>query len=730
MTTIFLVVFLIFANFVYNKWHLLEKSYSNVESSYTVLNEIKQLQTDYLQLTGMQESFIESKDTLYLSKRRANEAHLRESLENITNKLDDAKAVVILNDIQFNILKLKDLFTSAEFDLTSQNDQEKYRALLSERTEEFNTFIKKLVQNQKNHLRLKIEKNEKIYETIVTSLIAAGAGLLVLLILLIYFFAKLSQKKQLIDAALEDTEGRFVLAIEATNDGIYDWNLKTDEVYYSEKYWSLLGYSQKDNFKNSIQDFKDHLFEEDKEYVFQAVEDYLEGRRSEFDVSFRMKHKDGKTVWIQSKGKALFNDQGKPYRLVGSHSDISLQKAVEKQLLRSKEHAEDANRAKSHFLAHMSHEIRTPLTSIIGIGELLARRLKKDSDEKVVKLLDTLNKSATTLQDLINNILDFSKIEAGEVTLDYETVSLKDIVEPIMSILGVKASEKGLTLKTQATIDLADQYKIEPLRLKQILLNLLSNAIKFTDEGEVTLTIEIKEIENIEFLSFAVKDTGAGIPKGQLEVIFDSFKQLDSNDNRKNMGTGLGLSISSKLASLMKGYINVESKVGEGSVFELFVPAHSDETNMVVKKQADQALKTLKSDLSSSPQIKILVCEDYDGNIIYLETLLEELGYDFVIAKNGKEGLDIWREKAFDVVLMDVQMPVMDGFQATQAIRDEEKNNKIPENLQCHIVGMTAHALIADEDKCINVGMNDYISKPIDEKKLIKILKMIERKRA
>ena len=160
------------------------------------------------------------------------------------------------------------------------------------------------------------------------------------------------------------------------------------------------------------------------------------------------------------------------------------------------------------------------------------------------------------------------------------------------------------------------------------------------------------------------------------------------------------------------------------------MPAEKIHKDTAVKKQADRALQTLKSELSKAPSIKILICEDYEGNIVYLETLLDELGYDFVIAKNGKEGLDEWKEKAFDVVLMDVQMPVMDGFQTTKAIRNLEEEEKIDDDKKSFIVGMTAHALVADEDKCISVGMNDYISKPIDEKRLIKILKTIEKKRA
>lgn len=729
---IFIVVFALLANHLHGQWQMLDRSYENVEASYLTLTNIKEMETHYLSVLDAHDNYVDTKNDIYLAKRRADQENLRASLETIKENVKEAQPALILNDIQFNILQLQELL-SDQISISEEEQSEKFADLQKEiytKKQAFEALTTKFLQNRKLALRNKIAKNDEIYSSIVTLLIISAVTLFFLLIVLLYFSVLIIRRKSISDAALEDTEGRLVLAIEATTDGIYDWNLKTNKVYFSESYWRILGHDDIKGGQKSIDDFKNIVFEEDQESVFNAVEEYLAGSRSEFDITFRMKTKSGKLIWIQSKGKALYDRKGDPYRLVGSVADISLQKAVETQLLRSKEHAEEANRAKSDFLAHMSHEIRTPLTSIIGIGELLKRRLDKNSDEKTGKLLETLNKSATTLRDLINNILDFSKIEAGEITLDYESMSVHDVIEPIVSILGVKAGEKSIDLKINNDIAKDEIFNLEPLRLKQILLNLISNAIKYTDEGSVEVTISQTEIEGLDFLSFKVEDTGIGIPENKLEIIFDSFKQLDSKDNRKNMGTGLGLSISSKLASLMKGYIHVESKPGVGSTFELFVPAEKIHKDTAVKKQADRALQTLKSELSKAPSIKILICEDYEGNIVYLETLLDELGYDFVIAKNGKEGLDEWKEKAFDVVLMDVQMPVMDGFQTTKAIRNLEEEEKIDDDKKSFIVGMTAHALVADEDKCISVGMNDYISKPIDEKRLIKILKTIEKKRA
>ncbi|HEY8962858.1 MAG TPA: ATP-binding protein, partial [Alphaproteobacteria bacterium] len=365
------------------------------------------------------------------------------------------------------------------------------------------------------------------------------------------------------------------------------------------------------------------------------------------------------------------------------------------------------DRAKSELLAHMSHEIRTPLTAISGIAEILDRQ-RDYLSEKVQKLVDTLGSSTATLKDLINDILDFAKIESGEMNIeirDYDPVTL---FEQVINIMSIQAKEKNLDFKFDYDAVDGKILSGDPLRIRQILINLIGNAFKFTDKGSVLVTATYDQKH--ERLTMSVRDTGIGIKQKDVESIFEQFKQADDFASRRVGGTGLGLAISRNLARLMGGDIKVESVPGKGATFtvQIHAPEISGEGAAAVHADTEKGKRKDKKTSKKS----ILVAEDYEGNIVVLGYLLDEMGLHYDVVHTGKEALDAWQDHKYDLILMDVQMPEMDGLTATAAIRKVEKING---RKATPIVGMTAHALVGDRDKCINCGMDAYLAKPLVE---------------
>jgi signal transduction histidine kinase/ActR/RegA family two-component response regulator len=386
------------------------------------------------------------------------------------------------------------------------------------------------------------------------------------------------------------------------------------------------------------------------------------------------------------------------------------EEAVQQARLR----AEAADRAKSVMLANMSHEIRTPMTGIIGFADLMATTpLSADQQDYV----ENIRSSAHALLSLINDILDLSKIEAGRLELESVPVDLRRLVESAVGLLAVRAAEKDLRLVF--TIDPSAPAAIlsDAIRLRQVLVNLLGNAVKFTGRGGVSLSLSATKAEDgIHRIEFAVSDTGPGIAAEHLERIFESFRQVDSSISRKFGGTGLGLAICRSIVRQMGGAIEVESKEGCGSTFRFWIPAQAVARSEV----APVRRPTLASARSSAlPPLRVLIAEDNPVNRKLAQAVLRELGYHPDFAANGVEVLDQVAHHDYDVILMDVQMPEMDGLEATRRIR-----SSCPPDRQPRIVAMTAAAFPEDRTRCIDAGMDDYISKPLNMEELIAALRV------
>lgn len=423
--------------------------------------------------------------------------------------------------------------------------------------------------------------------------------------------------------------------------------------------------------------------------------------------SFANLGKNGSTYYVKSFIIPMLDHSGNIVEFMGVREDIT-------ELVNAKLHAEKAEAAQAKFLANMSHEIRTPMNGILGFSELLSH---SKLDETQRKYIDIINNSTSTLLHTINGILDFSKIQDNHLTLENIDTNLSQELHNVFELLKTVAYKKSIIYTSDFDAKMFSPVCTDPVRLKQVLTNLLSNAIKFTPEhGHVSLTTKVVSSTSIsQTVRFSVSDSGIGIAKENQQKIFEAFSQADETTTRKFGGTGLGLSISKSIIDSFGGNLQVDSTQGEGSVFYFELEFKVCKENSDLAKTPEQT--TEKSDsFNPDTKLNILVAEDHDVNRVLIEAILSVYDVTFSFALNGKEAVDEIKENSYDLVLMDINMPVMTGLEATQVIRKE---------LDCHIpiIALTANAVEGDKERFLENGMDDYLSKPIDIKALEKILK-------
>ncbi len=385
----------------------------------------------------------------------------------------------------------------------------------------------------------------------------------------------------------------------------------------------------------------------------------------------------------------------------------------------AKDKAEAASIAKSEFLANMSHEIRTPMNAVVGLANILA--ISQPLTGKQREFINTLQLSADSLLSLINDLLDISRIEARTIELEQIPFSLARIVQEIVSMMSVRTKEKGLDFTLDDKVIAGRTYIGDPNRLRQIILNLCSNAVKFTEQGAVHVKVTSESFVDGENVVISVADTGIGISRDKLETIFEKFVQADSSINRKYGGTGLGLAITKTLTEIMGGTIRVLSEPGKGSVFIVSLPLLRE--NRQPEGISDNPEKPAEATPGSEARLVLLV-EDYEPNVMVAKSFIEVFGYRCDVASSGVEAVEKVKSGPYAAVLMDVQMHQMNGLEATRLIRAHEKQSgkkSVP------IIGMTAHVMPGDRERCLGAGMDDYISKPFNPDELQKILKKTAR---
>jgi PAS domain S-box-containing protein len=553
--------------------------------------------------------------------------------------------------------------------------------------------------------------------------IPAGLGLTALLAVLVHV-----AERRRVEEEHRALEQRFAYALDATGEGIWDWDVTRGRVKHNARWCQILGL-ESSWLEHPLEAFVDRIVEEDRPLVMARVQTCL-GGVAPYQSRHRLHTRDGGTIWVLDRGRVVEHDsRGRPIRLVGSIADITdlvmaertredaeaqvllaLEEAKRLNALRVEERdradamalrAEAASVAKSEFLANMSHEIRTPLGGVTGmVGLLLETRLTPQQR----RWAESAASSGESLLGLINDILDLSKVEAGKLVLEEIPFEPAGVLEALLLTLAPRAQAKGIALEAGLAPEVPRYLGGDPGRLRQVLVNLVGNALKFTQEGRIDVRGEFLADEGeAVLLRFEVRDTGIGIPADKLSRIFEAFTQADASTTRKYGGTGLGLTISQRIVALLGGEMGVTSVPGEGSRF--WFTARFRKAAAPAASAAQGGGK--RRDFGGS---RVLLAEDNRVNQELAKALLKRMNLKVRIVANGREAVQALREEPFDLVLMDVQMPEMDGLEAAAIIRRTEAGTLDP---RVPIVALTAHAMEEDRRACLAAGMDDYLTKPL-----------------
>ncbi len=533
------------------------------------------------------------------------------------------------------------------------------------------------------------------------------------------------------ERALREREERLNLAISGADLGTWDWNIPTGRIDINDRWLEMVGY-ERSELEPHLSSWEKLVHADDLATTTSVLNAHLQNQTSSYEAEYRLRHKSGRWIWILDKGRILErDDNGQPLRACGTHLDITERKETEARLTEAKERAEQmsweltnatalandmaaraeaANAAKSQFLANMTHEIRTPMNAILGFSDLLVEQELMDEQREYVNLI---RDSGQHLLGLINDVLELSKIEAGKLRVDREDCRLTAALHCVEAMMRSLADQKGLEFRVFLDPDVPDRIRTDCARLRQCLVNLIGNAIKFTETGHVHLYVHVESPQQEPHLRFDVEDTGIGIAPEKQDQIFEAFVQADGTTTRKYGGTGLGLTITKKLADLLGGTVSVKSELGRGSVFSL--------TIAVGLCLSDNALPADGSVATGSPcnrdrklSGRVLVAEDVKTNQILIRLMLQRLGLDVTLVENGNEAIREATRNAYDLILMDVEMPEKNGHEATRELRSL--------GVTTPIIALTAHAMKEDRQDCLAAGCDDYLAKPVEREQLIAVL--------
>ncbi|MEB3309797.1 MAG: PAS domain S-box protein [Snowella sp.] len=526
-------------------------------------------------------------------------------------------------------------------------------------------------------------------------------------------------ERQQMETALRLSEERFRRYFEQSLIGMAITSLEQGWLDTNQRLSQILGYSSEE-LRNLT--WPEMTYPDDLAADLANFNRVLVGKIDGYEMDKRFIHKDGHIIYAQISVQCLRKSDGTVDFFVAMVQDISDRKKTEQELRESYQQLEEINakltqatRLKDEFLASMSHELRTPLNSILGFSEALQENCFGPLTEKQLKPIKSIEASGQHLLSLINDILDLSKIEAGKLELDKGPVSLTNLCEASLKFIQQQAFKKQIQLHFSIPKNIPN-FVADERRLRQILINLLNNAVKFTPNGgQVSLTVQLDSQSPQPLLNFAISDTGIGIAEQDKSKLFQSFVQIDSRLARQYEGTGLGLSLVKRLVQLHGGHVTVESEVGQGSCFTVYLPYLPVNKTPTLSTVTGMPPETV-SLTSSLESVLILLAEDNSNNTHTITSYLEHKGYRLVCATNGEEAIALAQEKKPHLILMDIQMPIVDGLEATRRIRLNSELAQIP------IIALTALAMPGDRDRCLEAGMNDYVSKPIRMKQLVTLI--------
>lgn len=511
---------------------------------------------------------------------------------------------------------------------------------------------------------------------------------------------------------IKNTQEKLILSQKLLNEsqkmakiGSWEFDLISNKLYWSDELYNIFEID-KSAKENLAETYRSKLTIEDINHFDQLVDRTIKEKKS-YEVEHPFTLAGNRKKWLLGSGEPLINESGEVIKIRGVARDITAQKERD-AAIKAKELAELANQAKSEFLANMSHEIRTPLNGVIGFSDLL---LKTNLDENQKVYMNNINHSANLLLEIINDILDFSKIESGKFELFFEPVNIRTLAQRVVDLFKSHAMNKNIELNLIIDPNVPEWIVADIVRLKQILVNLIGNAVKFTNFGEVLLQIEqIKSVKNkFSTLRLSVIDTGIGIKEENLNKIFQSFVQEDVSTSKKFGGTGLGLSISNKILEKWNSKIEVNSIHGEGSNFNFTITFEIPKSSKNDKKNSNHSNQIVNFETNKfSQKLNILIVEDNMINMLLCKKMIQSILPNSTIfqAENGQKALEILDKELVNLILLDIQMPEKNGYETTLEIRKNEKLKNLP------IIALTAGIMVGEKEKCLDYGMDDYISKP------------------
>lgn len=506
------------------------------------------------------------------------------------------------------------------------------------------------------------------------------------------------------EAQLRISKSRYEYASLAARDIIWDWNLGSNEIQWNQAMETRLGYKLPKN-TSSLEWWEEHIHPEDREKALAGFLDAVNEGKQSWDEEYRFLKADGTYAIFRDRGYVVFNENGEPTRMIGAMQDVTWERKAINHLTSSKKAAEEASAAKSNFLANVSHEVRTPLSSILGYAELIK---SSDLDKKALnEFITIIERSGHQVLNIIDDVLDLAKVEAGTLEIQRRAFILQNTLNEALNDIIIRAHEKGLRIDVEIAKQTAEVFVTDPVRLRQVLTNLVGNAVKFTDQGVVTLNVSYKS----PCLRLLVSDTGIGIPENWKSKIFMPFKQGESKLSRQNEGSGLGLALTKSICQAMHGDLKlVSSKVGEGSVFEAIMsaePATREDLEGVVSRSEEHPLEGKR----------ILVIDDSGEIRMLVQKLLGRVGANVDAANGGEKGIELALTNKYDIILLDIQMPGMDGYDTLKEMK------KL--GIEAPVCALTAHAMKQDRERAMRAGFEYFVTKPMKVERIVRLVRSL-----